>query len=285
MTVNNEEQNIGGCIDSVSWSDDICVLDSGSTDRTIEIAESKGCRIFNRTLDDWSSHLNWAVRTIPFKHDWVFHIDADERTFPDLVREMQEAVANHQNGHAAFKLRRKDYFGGVWLKHAQLYPTWFVRLFRRDSVTFERSMHHVANIRGTTGMLDGHFDHWPFSKGGVAFWIEKHNTYSTFEAKEQILKPPFQPADALSGDPNKRRKALKALFGRLPFRPLVYFFYVYVFRLGFLDGMAGFHFAVLKAFYEYMISIKIREIREGNRARDVAPSDVRAAASSAGRTA
>ena len=184
---------------------------------------------------------------------------------------MQAAVSAHPQKYAAFKMRRKDYFSGVWLRHAQLYPTWFVRLFRRDSVTFERSMHHIAKINGETGILEGHFDHWPFSKGGVAFWIEKHNIYSNFEADEQIKKPPFKLSEALSSNPNVRRKALKALFGRLPFRPLLYFFYVYVIRFGFLDGRAGFHFAMLKAFYEYMISVKIRERKTGNRALDVAP--------------
>jgi len=255
----NEEANIDACIDSVSWSDDIVVLDSLSTDRTCEIAEARGARIVKRRFDNWSAHQNWAVSHVDFRHPWVLYLDADERCPPDLREEIQNrAVVSAPE--AAFRIRRKDFFMGRWLKHAQLYPTWLVRLFRPSRIRYERLVNPVAVINGGTGELRGHLIHYPFSHG-VSHWIERHNRYSDMEAIEAARVHSGLHGRAVQGtlwssDPNMRRRALKDLFFRLPARPLFKFLYYYGWRRGFLDGRAGLTYATLQAIYEYMITCK-----------------------------
>ena len=259
----NEEINIAECLKSLSWCDDIVVLDSHSTDRTAEIARQHNARIIQRPFDNWASHQNWAMANIPFKHPWVLYLDADERCDDEL---RAEVIANTQpeSPSAAFRIRRKDFYLGRWLKHAQLYPTWLVRLFRPQRIRYERLVNPVAVVDGPIGNLHGHILHYPFSHG-VGHWIARHNKYSDFEATETLkAQSDALPLSALiSGDPNIRRRALKERFYRLPARPLVKFFHYYILRRGFLDGRPGFRYAMLQTFYEYMISCKRDELRRG----------------------
>lgn len=257
----NEETNIRQCLDSLAWSDDVVVLDSLSSDRTVEIATACGARIVQRPFDNWSAHQNWAVSNIPFKHRWVLYLDADERCTTELRKEVLE-LATAAAPYAAFRIRRKDYFMGRWLKHAQLYPTWLVRLFRPEKIRYERLVNPVANVDGSIGELQAHIDHYPFSHG-VAHWIARHNKYSDMEAVEAVKargQVAFKASDIVSGDPNVRRRALKEVFFRMPARPAVKFCYYYLWRRGFLDGRPGFTYATLQAFYEYMIECKRREL-------------------------
>ncbi|HKT73909.1 MAG TPA: glycosyltransferase family 2 protein [Steroidobacteraceae bacterium] len=255
----NEESNIDACIDSVSWSDDVVVLDSLSADATCRIAEARSARVVKRRFDNWSAHQNWAVSHIEFRNPWVLYLDADERCPLDLQQEvLKRAVATAPD--AAFRIRRKDFFMGRWLKHAQLYPSWFVRLFRPDRIRYERLVNPVAMVDGTIGDLRAHLIHYPFSHG-VSHWIERHNRYSDMEAIEAAkvhagLQGHAVDASLWSRDPNMRRRALKDLFFRLPARPLVKFLYYYAWRRGFLDGRAGLTYATLQAIYEYMITCK-----------------------------
>jgi glycosyltransferase involved in cell wall biosynthesis len=257
----NEETNLRDCLASLAWSDDIVVLDSFSTDRTCEIATASGARVVQRKFDNWSAHQNWAVSNIQFKHPWVLYLDADERCTPEL-RDDVIAIGNGASSHAAYRIRRKDFFMGRWLKHAQLYPTWLVRLFRPASIRYERLVNPVAVVEGTTGQLAAHIDHYPFSHG-VAHWIARHNKYSDMEAIEAVKareQLAFKLHDVFSRDPNVRRRALKEVFFRMPARPAVKFVYYYLWRRGFLDGRPGFTYATLQAFYEYMIECKRREL-------------------------
>lgn len=125
----NEETNLRDCLASLAWSDDVVVFDSFSTDRTCEIAAASGARVVQRKFDNWSAHQNWAVSNIDFRHPWVLYLDADERCTAELRDEVVRA-ASGDSVHSAYRIRRKDFFMGRWLKHAQLYPTWLVRLFR-----------------------------------------------------------------------------------------------------------------------------------------------------------
>ncbi len=261
----NEESNIGGCLDSLAWSDDIVVLDSLSTDRTQQLAREHGARVIERKFDNWSSHQNWAVRNIEFRHPWVLYLDADERC-PDDLRAEALARAVGAAGESAFRIRRKDYFMGRWLKHAQLYPTWFVRLFRPDRIRYERLVNPVAIVDGPIGELASHIIHYPFSHG-VSHWIARHNRYSDMEAIEarKASDQTTSPGMLLSADPNLRRRAMKDVFFRMPARPVVKFLYYYLWRRGFLDGRAGFTYATLQAFYEYMISCKSQELERRER--------------------
>jgi glycosyltransferase involved in cell wall biosynthesis len=263
----NEETNIAACLDTLSWSNDIVVLDSFSTDDTTKIAVSRGARVVERAFDNWSAHQNWAVKSIEFKHPWVLYLDADERCPPELRTEVLRR-ATPDCAESAFRMRRKDFFMGRWLKHAQHYPTWIFRLFRPEKIRYERLVNPVAVVDGPTGSLDEHILHYPFSHG-IAHWIARHNNYSDFESREllKVREGTSRFANRIfSRDAAERRRGLKDMFFRLPARPLVKFFYFFVWRRGYLDGHAGLTYSTLQAFYEYQIDCKYRELlrlREG----------------------
>jgi glycosyltransferase involved in cell wall biosynthesis len=262
----NEESNIEACLDSLAWSDDIIVLDSGSTDATCRIARERGARTVSRPFDNWSAHQNWAVSNIEFRHPWVLYLDADERCSEEL-RDEALARAGAQAAESAFRLRRKDFFMGRWLAHAQLYPTWLVRLFRPGRIRYERLVNPVAVIDGPVGELQGHIIHFPFSHG-ISHWIARHNRYSDLEAVEAAKLRQGgggRRGRLWTSDPNERRRALKDIFFALPCRPVLKFLYYYCWRRGFLDGRAGLSYASLQAIYEYMIACKSWELERRRR--------------------
>jgi glycosyltransferase involved in cell wall biosynthesis len=176
----NEEHDLPGCLDSVAWSDDVHVFDSFSTDRTGEIARSYGAHFVQRGFDTYASQKNAALNGLPFKHNWIFLLDADERPTRDLVAEMQQAVSTSPEGLGGFSMRRRDFWQGTWLKHAQLTP-YYVRLVRRGKARFRRDVNEVLEVDGETVSLKAPLDHFPFSKG-IQHWIKSHNVYFTMEA-------------------------------------------------------------------------------------------------------
>jgi glycosyltransferase involved in cell wall biosynthesis len=258
----NEEQNLPACLESVKWSDDIVVLDSFSSDRTIEIAKSAGARVFQRKFDNWSAHQNWAVQEIPFKHSWVFYIDADERMPPALRSEIEGIAGDPSNTKVAYYCGRKNFFMGRWIKHSYP-PSPILRFFRPAHVRFERLVNPTPVIDGQHGYLREQFFHCNFSKG-LTEWIDKHNKYSELEALDglrQLRECPVRMSALFSTDAATRRKALKNLAFRLPFRPTLRFMYMYFLRLGFLDGWPGLTYCRLLSMYEYMIVLKMKELR------------------------
>lgn len=260
----NEQVNIAACLDSVSFCDDVVVYDSYSTDRTVEIArERPNVRVIQRRFDNWSAHQNWGVSNIPFRHPWVLYIDADERVDDQLRAELGR-VCTHESQMSAYRVRRKDMFMGRWLRRAQLYPTWLVRVFRPEKIRYERLVNPVASVSGATGELAGHLIHYPFSKG-LMQWFERHNSYSGFEAEEFTRPGRFRPplTHALSTDPDRRRAGLKELFNRAPSRPLARLFYLLLLRRAVLDGAPGTAYSFMISMYEYWIELKMREIRAG----------------------
>lgn len=266
----NEEKNIARCLASLSWSTDVHVLDSYSTDKTVEIARAAGAQVTQRAFDNWAAHQNWAISNLKFRHQWVYYSDADEVVPKDLAVEMLNVVSESTNKHVAFRVRYKNYFMNRWIKRCGIYPVWVMRLFRPDQVSWERTVNPTANVNGSTGQLASHFHHFSFEKGMEA-WFAKHNAYSTAEAWETIKhirdSKPALSTDLMSSNASSRRQALKELSYRLPCRPLLRFMYMYFFRLGFLDGKPGFHYCVLLSIYEYMITSKVRELqsfRESN---------------------
>jgi glycosyltransferase involved in cell wall biosynthesis len=268
----NEEHDLPGCLASVAWSDDVVVYDSCSTDRTAAIAREAGARVFERAFDNYASQRNHALRDVSFRHPWVYLMDADERIPADLRDEMLAAVRAAPEDVAVFRLRRKDMFFGRWLRRSSGYPTWAPRLVRPARVWVEREINEQLQTKDQVRNLRGHFIHLPFSKG-VAFWIERHNRYSTMEAEAlvQETRVPLRWRGLFGRDPAVRRRHLKQLAYRLPCRPLLAFLYFYGVRLGFLDGAAGWHYCRLRALYEYMIEIKMREAR--HRARACRPEE------------
>jgi glycosyltransferase involved in cell wall biosynthesis len=263
----NEQRDLSACLESVSWSDDVHVLDSFSTDATVTIAQQHGAYVHQRVFDNWATHQNWALRNLPFKHPWVFYLDADERVTADLRLSLDRATAI-PNGNVAFRVQRRDFLGGTWLQHVQSSP-FYMRLFRPASIRYERFVNPISIADGPVGQVSGYLDHFPFSKG-VSHWISRHNDYSTLEARQILANreghissgaSPFSLSSAFfERDFNRRRFHQKELFYRLPGRPIVKFLLLYFGKRGFLDGSAGFHYAVLQAIYEYFIVLKSREL-------------------------
>jgi len=214
----------------------------------------------SRKFDNWSSHQNWGVQNIEFKHPWVLYVDADELVPPELAAEIMR-LADPASPNSAFRMRRKDMFLGRWIKHASLYPTWLVRLFRPEKISYKRLVNPVAEVDGPVANLEGHLVHYPFSKG-VRQWVERHNSYSSFEAMEvlKVIDGSRKPVrGVLSRDPNTRRAALKDLFYRMPLRPHIKYLYYVLARRAFLDLAPGWIYARLQYLYEYMITIKVKE--------------------------
>jgi glycosyltransferase involved in cell wall biosynthesis len=258
----NEEDNLEKCLQSLRWSDDIVVLDSFSTDRTVKIAEEMGAQVVQRRFDNWSTHQNWAVRNIPFKYPWVYYSDADEIVPAELRDEMLAVTRNADAEPVAYRLRYKNFFCGRWIKHCGIYPVWALRLFRPEKIRWERLVNPVPVVQGAEGRLENHFHHYSFNKGLEA-WFEKHNRYSSQEAEEgsKAIRNGFEDwasLFSLRGGP-PRRRALKELAFRLPFRPTLRFLYMYLLRMGFLDGWEGLTYCRLLTIYEYMIVLKMRE--------------------------
>jgi glycosyltransferase involved in cell wall biosynthesis len=256
----NEEANLADCLDSCAWSDDIVVFDSMSDDRTVEVAKSKGARVVQRRFDNYAAQRNAALTSVPYKHPWVLMVDADERVPPELAVEIDSVIAGAGTEMALFRMRRKDYFLGKWLRRSSGYPSWFGRLVRLGRVRVEREVNEEYIADGEVGHLKGHLHHYPFNKG-VAYWFERHNRYSTMEAMSKLGLRGDQIAlrGIFTTDPIDRRRALKRLLYRVPLRPMIVFFYLYVIRLGVLDGRAGFYFSRMRAAYEMLIDLKVIE--------------------------
>lgn len=257
----NEEVNLPGCLESVNWSDDIVVFDSYSSDRTVEIAKAAGARVVRREFDNYAAQRNAALNEVKYKYPWVLMVDADEHWPRAIYDEIRTVIDNAENV-SLYHFRRKDMFMGRWLKRSTGYPTWAGRLVKLGEVSVRREINEEYWTNGEKGYLKGHFIHYPFNKG-VAFWLERHNHYSSMEAEAVIkeVQGSLSLRDLFSSDPTLRRKFLKQLAFRMPCRPLLVFCYLYFVRMGFLDGMPGLTYCRLRAIYEYMIDLKVKELR------------------------
>jgi glycosyltransferase involved in cell wall biosynthesis len=266
----NEAKDLPGCLESVAWSDDVHVYDSGSADATADIAARAGAQFLLRPSSadhelfdgDEAEHKNWALANLSFKYDWVLHLDADERVTPELAASLQQAVRN-PGDKVAFRVRRRDFWGDRWLRHVQT-TSYYMRLFRPEKMRYERLVNPISIADGPVGELAGFLDHYPFSKG-MGHWLNRHNSYSSLEAQQiasnRVANQRFSLSQALFGkDRNQRRFHQKELFYRMPARPMLKFLLLYVGKRGFLDGRAGFRYAMLQSFYEYMIVLKTKEL-------------------------
>jgi len=263
----NEELDLPGCLQSVAWSDDVHVLDSQSTDQTVALAQQAGARVSVRAFDGYASQRNAGLK-LPFRHPWLLILDADERVPSALVQEMAAFIAAAPERVAAGRMRRRDIWWGTWLKHAQISP-WFIRLVRVGRAQYEREINEVLVVDGDITDLQQSFDHYPFSKG-LDHWVAKHNAYSHSEAQliasGTVIQPSWGKA-LFNRDFNERRVHQKALFYRMPARPIIKFFYMLLARRAFLDGWAGIRYALLQSIYEYLIVLKVRELEQSSEPR------------------
>ena len=270
LPIKNEAANLPRCLDAVRWADEIFVVDSQSTDATVEIAEAHGAQVvqfdFNGT---WPKKKNWALENLPFRNEWVFILDADEVLPPDAQQEFARATAN-AGDIAGYWINRRFMFMGRWLRHSY-YPNWNLRLFRHSLGRYEKltdadthsgdnEVHEHVIVQGPTGRLRSEMDHYAFPS--VEVFVEKHNRYSNWEARVSADRQLARGSGELRSGPVERRRKLKRLSQHLPFRPLLRFLYIYVWQKGFLDGREGYYFARLHATYEFLSIAKTYELTQ-----------------------
>lgn len=263
----NEETHLPSCLDALAWCDDVIVVDSFSTDATETIARSRGARFLQRRFDGFGTQRNWALTEGAPAHEWVLVLDADERVTPELVGEMAAALAAPLDGVGAFRLRRRFYMWGRWLRYSSLYPNWVVRLVHRDRVRYVNRGHaETQEVTGEIRVLQN--DLIDENLKGIDEWFERQSRYARKEAEHELAEErrvDFRWGDLLSSDPLVRRAGMKRLAWRVPGRPLFYFFYSYVVRRGFLDGRDGLVFSLMKAVYQSMIVVKKYDARRSGR--------------------
>lgn len=259
----NEEYDLPYCLASLSWCDDIHIFDSYSEDKTLDIAQLAGAYITQRKFDGYASQRNAALTTLNFKYSWILILDADERVPIELVPLLKKAVETASEDVGGFRIRRRDFLGSTWLKHSQMTP-FYIRLVRQGKALYHREVNEVLLVDGKVDDINGYFDHYPYSKG-FTHWLQKHNVYSTLEAKRWIdeyqSNMSFSLKKALfSSDFSEKRYHQKGLFYKMPGRPFVRWLYLVIYRRAFLDGWAGLTNATLQAIYEYFIILKTKEM-------------------------
>ena len=263
----NEESNIESCIKSVEWIEEKFVIDSQSTDRTIEIAEHLGAKVVQFDYKGgWPKKKNWALENLPFSHEWVLILDADECLPPEAEEEIKGIVSNPNEKHSGYWINRRYFFLGKPLKHAY-FPNWNLRLFKHKQGRYEKitelstdsgdhEIHEHVVVKGTTGKLKSIMDHHAFPT--IDSFVEKHNRYSNWEAVVESSAKDDE--SALQHDAVKGKRRLRRIFRKLPFRPTLRFIYVYLWQGGILDGWAGYVFARLHAQYEFLSQAKSKAI-------------------------
>lgn len=259
----NEEITIAHCLRSLAWCDDIVVVDSGSTDRTLAICAEFGATIVHNPFVDFATQRNFALANAPLKHDWVLHLDADEEVTPAFERRLR--ALREDPAILGYRVPSRTMLFGKWLRRSGMYPAYQVRLGHRSGCTFHEHGHgQRENLPGDqVGLFDEPYDHHAFSHG-LTRWFVKHVGYARAEA-EQIVRERAQGGGAASlfGNATARRRALKrAAAGLHPLlRPFARFAYLMIVRAGFLDGAAGLCYCLMSATYEAMIAVYLMEQR------------------------
>jgi len=267
----DESLNIHRCVKQLAVFDEVIIVDSGSTDDTVELAYSARAdvRIFTNPFVDFGQQRNWALDETSLRNDWILFIDADEFMTPALAREIDSFVKAPGNNVGAY-IAGMNYFLGKWLKYSTYYPSFQLRLLKKGEVRYRREGHGQREVtEGPLAYLKNSWIHEGFSKG-LHQWIARHNDYSTNEV-ELILRlrsEPLNLGEVLEKDPIRRRRALKRLGARLPFRPVTRFFYTLIIKRGILDGYAGFIFALLRLSHDIHLVAKIVEAKTSRKSTD-----------------
>lgn len=261
----NEEANIERCINSVmGWIKRIVVVDSGSSDKTVEIAEKLGAEIFiHEPFVDYAKQFNWAIDNTNIETKWVFRFDADECVPPELKAEIISECEKHANDDVSgFMMRYKIFFMGRFLKHGGCHPFLKITIFKYGKGRFEdRAMgEHIVLSEGRCADLKEDCEHYDFKS--LNAFIDKHNWYATREVNDYFAVRGGRENAVLNGQPEKARKLRDGVYYRMPkyFRAKLYYIYKYYFKMGFLDGEAGHIWAFLQAyFYRFVVDAKIYE--------------------------
>ena len=261
----NEERNIEACLKSVHvWADEIFIVDSYSTDKTLEIAKKYTDKIYQHPFENYGKQRNWAQKVLSITYDWIFHLDADERVTLELANEIREAIENASDDVNGFLIRKRIIFMGRWIKHGGCYSNYHLRLFRRGKGYCESrkyDQHFICNGK----VLKLKYDIIDENKINLTTWTSRHNRWASAEA-EEILFRTFQTGKIKGkwgGNPIEKKRWLKnKIYNRTPlfFRVLFYFIYRYFFHFGFLDGKEGVIYHSLQGFwFRFLVDAKICE--------------------------
>lgn len=265
----NEERNIADCLQSVSWADEVVIVDSGSRDRTCEIARSHGATVVDfKWNQQFPKKKNWALENVKWKNEWVLVLDADERIMPELSGEIQAELKSPKAD--GYFLNRRFIFLDRWIRHSGYYPSWNLRLFRHTLGRYEKlhtgntssgdnEVHEHVVLTGHSAFLKHDMLHYAYPD--ISTWIEKHNRYSNWEAEVEVRGEKSSDASQEIGEELFRRRKLRVMSRKMPFRPALRFFYSYILKRGFLDGYEGYLFCRLLATYEMINVFKAYELR------------------------
>jgi glycosyltransferase involved in cell wall biosynthesis len=265
----NEERNLPECLASLAGFADVHLLDSGSTDATQAIARAAGAQVGVNRFRSFGEQRNWGHDHLALAHDWVLHLDADERMTPALRLEIDAVLRSDDGSLAGYYLAERTLLHGQWLRWAGQYPRYQARLVHRRRMRFVDHGHGQREQSALPfGTLAEPYDHLAFSHGMEA-WLRKHTRYAMQEA-EAALDPSLRPArlvTALLGGGPERRRALKHIASHAPLRPTLRWLYVMLVCRGFLDGRAGWQYAEMMKAFQHMIDLSMRELAHARRAR------------------
>lgn len=273
----NEEKNIVRSICSVKKiAKRILVVDSGSTDRTIELAKQNGAEVvLHSPFVNYATQFNWGLDHTNIDTNWILRLDADEQVTPELAKEIESALEEHsQDDVNGFEVRCRIIFMGRWIRHGGTYPLIIPRLFRRGFGRVEmRKMDEHTLIQGKVMRFQNDLIHYDFK--GLHEWIDKHNKYSVRECQDYFERKEAheeQMKGNLTGNQRQRKRFLKnGVYYNLPLflRAHLYFIYRYYIRLGFLDGKEEKIFCFLQAYwYRFLVDAKIYENEKNSSKED-----------------
>ena len=256
----NEANDIGDCLNQLlAVSYDVHVLDSGSDDDTVAIARSKNVPVYVHRFTGFGDQRNWAIDNIPHRHEWILHLDADERPTDRFVTELREIVSAPSR-HCGYFVANKLMLGGQWLKYSSGYPIYQARLFRHGRLRFINYGHGQREVvEGTMGHMRAPYLHFAFSKG-LKHWFEKHANYACAEAErasEETGNLSQAARTLIFGSRIEKRRAVKLLLNRAPGRATLRFWELLLLRRGIFDGRAGIDYARMIAAYELMYSVHL----------------------------
>lgn len=236
----NEEENIIPCLETVKWADEIVLVDTGSTDRTLELARRYTDRIFTIPWPGYGAAKNFASDKASY--EWIFSLDADERV-PEALKEEILAVVRGSSPLAGYRVPRKNYFSGRWIKHAGWHPDLTLRLFQRAKGRFwEREVHEEVLVDGQVGVLKTPLEHYSYDS--VSEYVARMDRYARLAAREL----------AKAG----RRPGFLDIF----WRPAATFFNRYFIQWGLLEGRLGYTIAVLSSMYTFLKYYYLRELTD-----------------------
>lgn len=239
VITHNEEKNIVDCLRSVSWADEIIVVDAKSHDQTVEHAAQFTTKIFITEWKGFAAAKNFALQKV--SNEWILWLDADERVTPKLALEIKQLLSEVSNEYVGYEVARRAYFLGKWIKHCGWYPGYVTRLFKCSAVKFkEMRVHEKLEVSGNVGKLNSDILH--FTDDTLFHYIEKFNRYTTLAAEDLV-------------EVGKRSS-----FFDIFIRPPYLFFKMFFLRRGFLDGMHGFVLSLLSANYVFVKYAKLREM-------------------------